>query len=149
VKDKATLLELTSTWAINLLEDNPLLSNKLMTNLRLHHLSDVNKCLIETIRFLYLCSKTNQALTPSVLVDNSWHEFILFTRSYKLFCETKLQRFIHHQPSDSPNKQTQQYKHTLDLYNQHFGQPATKYWPNLANNTHTNKETSTCGSCEN
>lgn len=38
---------------------------------------------------------------PSQIVDDGWHEFILFTRSYKDFCKKALGRFLHHTPTEA------------------------------------------------
>jgi hypothetical protein len=34
------------------------------------------------------------------VVDQAWHEFILFTKEYARFCKEYCDRFIHHQPAD-------------------------------------------------
>ncbi|MGB0128057.1 MAG: hypothetical protein WBP72_10490, partial [Rhodocyclaceae bacterium] len=36
---------------------------------------------------------------PSQVVDDLWHEFILYTRNYDLFCRRGLGRFLHHTPA--------------------------------------------------
>lgn len=36
---------------------------------------------------------------PSQVVDELWHEFILYTRHYADFCEQALGRFMHHTPA--------------------------------------------------
>jgi hypothetical protein len=36
---------------------------------------------------------------PSQVVDDLWHEFILYTRNYELFCRRGLGRFLHHTPA--------------------------------------------------
>jgi hypothetical protein len=38
---------------------------------------------------------------PSQIVDVAWHEFILFTRSYEIFCQKGLGRFLHHTPAEA------------------------------------------------
>ncbi len=38
---------------------------------------------------------------PSQVVDVAWHEFILFTRNYQVFCDKALGRFLHHTPAES------------------------------------------------
>lgn len=38
---------------------------------------------------------------PSQVVDDAWHEFILFTRSYRHFCRKALGRFLHHTPTEA------------------------------------------------
>jgi hypothetical protein len=39
---------------------------------------------------------------PSKLVDEAWHEFLLFTREYAEFCQRAFGRFLHHQPAAGP-----------------------------------------------
>jgi|SRR5688572_15260138 len=36
---------------------------------------------------------------PSQIVDDLWHEFILYTRDYKEFCAEAFGRFMHHAPA--------------------------------------------------
>ena len=36
---------------------------------------------------------------PSQVVDDLWHEFILYTRHYELFCRRAFGRFMHHTPA--------------------------------------------------
>jgi hypothetical protein len=38
---------------------------------------------------------------PSQVVDVTWHEFILFTRNYQVFCDKALGRFLHHTPAEA------------------------------------------------
>ena len=38
---------------------------------------------------------------PSQAVDVAWHEFILYTRQYRDFCDGALGRFLHHTPNDA------------------------------------------------
>src|SRR5215467_13897157 len=38
---------------------------------------------------------------PSQVVDVAWHEFILFTRDYRAFCQRGLGRFLHHVPAEA------------------------------------------------
>ncbi len=38
---------------------------------------------------------------PSQVVDVAWHEFILFTRNYQVFCDKALGRFLHHTPAEA------------------------------------------------
>ena len=54
-------------------------------------------------RFLYLCAKhPNETFAPPEVIDDCWHEFILFTLDYFTFCKDYLGRFIHHRPQ-TPN----------------------------------------------
>jgi len=36
---------------------------------------------------------------PSQVVDDLWHEFILYTRNYEVFCRRAFGRFLHHSPA--------------------------------------------------
>ncbi|MGM9425281.1 glycine-rich domain-containing protein [Hydrogenophaga sp. MI9] len=36
---------------------------------------------------------------PSQVVDDLWHEFILYTKNYELFCRQAFGRFLHHTPA--------------------------------------------------
>ena len=36
---------------------------------------------------------------PSQVVDDLWHEFILYTRNYEVFCRQAFGRFMHHTPA--------------------------------------------------
>jgi len=38
---------------------------------------------------------------PSQVVDDAWHEFILFTRAYQQFCRHALGRYLHHTPAEA------------------------------------------------
>lgn len=44
---------------------------------------------------------------PSQAVDLAWHEFILHTRLYQLFCRRSLGRFLHHMPAEAMRSPTQ------------------------------------------
>ena len=38
---------------------------------------------------------------PSQVVDDLWHDFILFTRYYRVFCAKAFGRFLHHTPVEA------------------------------------------------
>jgi len=128
-------------WAIELLDHNPILVFKLqkldsdLSNLEL---------LEEVIRFLSLVSSSKEILAPSKTVDLVWHEFILFTRLYQEFCESKFGRFIHHTPDDNKETNNRNYFKTIQKYIRHFGEPNVKIWGEFA---HQEWVDSQCGSC--
>lgn len=47
----------------------------------------------------YLKSGRQFVSMPSQVVDDLWHEFILYTRDYKTFCHHAFGRFLHHSPA--------------------------------------------------
>ena len=49
----------------------------------------------------YLKSGRRPVSMPSQVADDLWHEFILHTRRYQLFCQQAFGRFLHHTPAVS------------------------------------------------
>ena len=47
----------------------------------------------------YLKGGRNFVAMPSQVVDDLWHEFILYTRTYEAFCNNAFGRFLHHTPA--------------------------------------------------
>jgi hypothetical protein len=47
----------------------------------------------------YLKSGCQRVAMPSQVVDDLWHEFILFTRAYQNFCDKAFGQFLHHTPA--------------------------------------------------
>ncbi|MFC3093976.1 hypothetical protein DRW07_10880 [Alteromonas sediminis] len=131
----------TATWAKILMQENPMLSAKIVSNVESINQHNVHHALTEVVRFLWLCAKHEHVLTPSVIVDNCWHEFILFTRTYAVFCSTTLGTFIHHQPSANEGDNQRQYLMTRELYQQTFGPMNQVFWPAL-------EQVAACGTCE-
>lgn len=54
-------------------------------------------------QYFRLCVDANGRFVsmPSQIVDELWHEFILFTRLYKRFCERALGSYLHHTPAEA------------------------------------------------
>ncbi|NGN97884.1 hypothetical protein G5S52_09510 [Grimontia sp. S25] len=72
---------------------------------RYPHLTDENLSLvIDGLKeYFFLCHEGNKRMVamPSQVVDVAWHEFILFTREYKGFCDKAFDRFLHHTPTEA------------------------------------------------
>lgn len=47
----------------------------------------------------YLRGGFRNVSMPSQVVDDLWHELILYTRGYELFCKRAFGRFLHHTPA--------------------------------------------------
>jgi hypothetical protein len=47
----------------------------------------------------YLMSGNRFVSMPSQVADDLWHEFILYTREYKSFCDKAFGTFLHHTPA--------------------------------------------------
>lgn len=50
---------------------------------------------------IILLSQRRMVAMPSQVVDVAWHEFILFTKEYSVFCSKALGRFLHHTPAEA------------------------------------------------
>jgi hypothetical protein len=48
---------------------------------------------------VYLKGGRRPVAMPSQVVDDMWHEFILYTRNYEAFCGRAFGRFLHHTPA--------------------------------------------------
>jgi hypothetical protein len=47
----------------------------------------------------YLKGGREYVAMPSQVVDDLWHEFILYTRNYEVFCRQAFGQFLHHSPA--------------------------------------------------
>jgi hypothetical protein len=58
--------------------------------------------------YFFMCNRagSNMVAMPSQVVDDAWHEFILFTRAYRRFCRKALGRFLHHTPAEAMSTPT-------------------------------------------
>lgn len=85
-------------------------------------------------RFLYLGVVSESVVTPSRVIDQVWHEHLLFSRGYREFCREVLQRDFDHNPELVPSEhQTAvfkaQFDATIDLYLAEFNvEPPSQIW---------------------
>ncbi len=82
---------------------------------------------IELMRFLAICAATPRPCTPSNKLDQLWHEFILFTKDYAVFCQEILGVYVHHIPSNCP--EVERYRETLTIMEQAYGPINEQLWP--------------------
>jgi len=53
-------------------------------------------------KYFYISSHSSDiVIMPSVVVDDLWHEFILYSKEYNSFCRQAFGRFLHHSPNDT------------------------------------------------
>lgn len=52
----------------------------------------------QMLAFVAASAHSDKPLSPSPLVDDFWHAFLLHTKAYREFCETAFGAFVHHQP---------------------------------------------------
>jgi hypothetical protein len=70
----------------------------------------------------------------STRVDEVWHQFVLFTREYALFCDQHLGGFAHHRPSNAPELPSKQdlepstFRAFRARYREVFGHELPECW---------------------
>jgi hypothetical protein len=62
----------------------------------------------------YLKSNRQNISMPSQVVDDLWHEFILYTRNYQIFCRRAFGVFLHHTPAAAFSEAERKPEHTND-----------------------------------
>lgn len=78
-----------------------------MERFRLKHpeLSEVQEALVlgGLKQYFQICEAAGKRFVsmPSQVVDDLWHEFILFTRNYQHFCLRAFGRYLHHTPAEA------------------------------------------------
>lgn len=64
-------------------------------------IEEAEELFMETLKYLYVCRQARKVkipVSPSLVLDEGWHTFILFTKEYARFCEECVGEFIHHVP---------------------------------------------------
>jgi hypothetical protein len=71
--------------------------------------ADLDRVFEALREYFHLCRLAGRRLLamPSQVVDVAWHEFILYTRHYDVFCRRALGRFLHHTPAEAMPSRTQ------------------------------------------
>jgi hypothetical protein len=85
-------------------------------------------------RFCFLAIVSPTPVTPSEMVDEVWHQHLIYSRDYwTIWCAEALQAPLHHDPTPGgPEAQTvyrRQYAETLALHERFFGSPSPQLWP--------------------
>jgi hypothetical protein len=92
------------------------------------------KVIREYKKFIYLGVVCKNPVTPSQIIDQIWHEHLLFSAGYRNFCKNIINYNFDHNPelvtsSQSTQVFQDQYKYTIDLYRYEFGmEPPSEIW---------------------
>lgn len=82
----------------------------------------------EAKRMLYLSASQKAFVSPSVQIDDAWHEMLLFTRWYQKYADY-IGAFIHHDPTPGKPDGGKAYERTRNLYKDAFNEEADRaYW---------------------
>lgn len=77
--------------------------------------SEAEDIFTETKKFLFVCREQGMFIPDELLiVDEMWHNFILFTKDYQHFCATYFGHYIHHLPASRQEKVQQRLKSETD-----------------------------------
>ncbi len=138
--DKNNLTDIQNEISKNI----PILVSKIQNALQCDH-NVANESIREVLRFLWLIAYSDSSLSPSIVVDAAWHEFILCTREYERICSNYFGKFIHHSPGGNDSENHKKYIKTLTLYALHFGKPTEYFW----GDTQVFDVPANCGFCTN
>lgn len=94
---------------------NGLIVKRLLHKKLAINIDDAKHCITEILRFLYIVVNFPGVQTPSIRIDDIWHELIIFTKDYAWLCQKLAGRFIDHVPSDEPLQERGQYLRTVDI----------------------------------
>ncbi len=85
-------------------------------------------------RFCFLAAISSAPVTPSEIVDEVWHQHLIYSRDYwDVWCGQVLNTPLHHDPTEGGPEARQrfrrQYAETLALHERFFGAPPSELWP--------------------
>ena len=63
------------------------------------------KLFSDLMTWMYLCTVSEEPLSPPKMVDEAWHNFILCTEQYAKFCHEFCGHFVHHVPHELSDTQ--------------------------------------------
>lgn len=93
-----------------------------------YSMEDATNLVKEAKRMLYLHAITKKPVSPSLKVDDAWHEMLMFTRYYQQFADF-IGAFVHHDPTPGAPDGGRMYAKTKEMYEETFGEaPNPKYW---------------------
>ncbi len=92
------------------------------------------KAVMEYKKFVYLAIVSDFHVTPSKVIDQVWHEHLLFTKAYRTFCKDVICYNLDHNPELIPVTEetgifNAQYLETIELYKTEFSMdPPDDIW---------------------
>ncbi len=92
------------------------------------------KAVMEYKKFVYLAVASDFHVTPSKVIDQVWHEHLLFTKAYRTFCKDVICYNLDHNPELIPVTEetgifNAQYVETIELYKTEFSMdPPDEIW---------------------
>ena len=73
---------------------------------------------LETKKWLWLCAQPEKPrlaiTTPLLIIDEMWHNFVLFSREYMEYCHDCFGHYIHHAPTTHREKEEYKQQYEAD-----------------------------------
>lgn len=90
-----------------------------------------DQAILEYKKFMYLATTSEFMVSPSEIIDNVWHQHLIFTQSYQDFCNI-LGKQIQHIPSTHNREEFEKFKQakdrTIKFYKRDFGKQPKNIW---------------------
>lgn len=90
-----------------------------------------DQAILEYKKFMYLAATSDFMVSPSEIIDNVWHQHLIFTQSYQDFCNI-LGKQIQHIPSTHNREEFEKFKQakerTIKFYERDFGKQPKNIW---------------------
>lgn len=95
---------------------------------------DADEALGELQKFLFLlATNSEEELSPGPVIDKLWHTLLLFPALYADVCELLPGgELLDHDPTkerDEEEEKEERYARTLELYEERWGPPSSRFWP--------------------
>lgn len=90
-----------------------------------------DQAIFEYKKFMYLAATSDFMVSPSEIIDNVWHQHLIFTQSYQDFCNI-IGKQIQHIPSTHNREEFEKFKQakerTIKFYERDFGKQPKNIW---------------------
>ena len=90
-----------------------------------------DQAILEYKKFMYLAATSDFMVSPSEIIDNVWHQHLIFTQSYQDFCNI-IGKQIQHIPSTHNREEFEKFKQakerTIKFYERDFGKQPKNIW---------------------
>ncbi len=109
----------------------PFLQQKMVCNGTFRTAEEFRTVFNELKKYLLLCAERDRPyVMTSLLVDEVWHQFILFTCEYHAFCGRFFGHYVHHSPDRGHGHGSDEQEGVLEFlraYLKRFG-PVPRIW---------------------
>ncbi len=113
-------------------------------------IEEAEKIFVETLRYLYVCRQARKVripVSPSLVLDDGWHNFVLFTKEYARFCKEYVGEFIHHVP-DMGKPDPKRYVISRQVAESLLGPLDSRIWPEVGAAADCCQSIPSCSECQ-